>query len=108
MTVSLLDDGRSAARIATALYLDDERPECVPAKADAAIQQAFLDATLRPPIRAAGTEARPYSVDGCHPSHTGRVPSTAGSGAARPCAEVQPRPYLARHHPRIDSDGALA
>lgn len=61
MTVSLLDDGRSAARIATALYLDDETPERVPAKADAAIQQAFLDATLRPPMRAAGPEAPPTS-----------------------------------------------
>ena len=59
MTVSLLDDGRGAARIATALYLHDETPERVPAEADAAIQQAFLDATLRLPMRAAGLEASP-------------------------------------------------
>ena len=49
-----------------------KKPRCVPAKADAAIQQAFLDATLAPLMRAAGPDAPLYFVDGCHPSYTGR------------------------------------
>ena len=57
-----------------------KKPKCVPAKADAAVQQAFLDATLKPLMDAAGPEAplyfvdatHPYFVDATHPSYTGR------------------------------------
>ena len=49
-----------------------KKPKCVPAKADAAIQQAFLDATLMPLMQAAGPSTPLYFVDGCHPSYTGR------------------------------------
>jgi len=49
-----------------------KKPKCVPAKADALIQQAFLDTTLAPLMRAAGADAPLDFVDGCHPSYTGR------------------------------------
>lgn len=49
-----------------------KKPKCVPAKADAIAQQAFLDTTLAPLMQAAGPQAPLYFVDGCHPSYTGR------------------------------------
>lgn len=49
-----------------------KKPKCVPAKADALVQQAFLDTTLRPLMQAAGPAAPLYFIDGCHPSYTGR------------------------------------
>ena len=44
----------------------------MPAKADAAVQQAFLDTRLKPRMDAAGPEAPLYFVDATHPSYTGR------------------------------------
>ncbi|ALK10593.1 IS630 family transposase [Blastochloris viridis] len=49
-----------------------KKPKCVPAKADALVQQAFLDTTLKPLMDAAGPEAPLYFVDATHPSYTGR------------------------------------
>jgi transposase len=48
-----------------------KKPKCVPAKADAAVQQRFHDETLRPLMRQAGPDRPLYFVDGMHPSYTG-------------------------------------
>jgi transposase len=48
-----------------------QKPKCVPAKADAAVQQRFYDETLAPLLRQAGAEQPLYFVDGMHPSYTG-------------------------------------
>jgi transposase len=48
-----------------------KKPKCVPAKADAAVQQRFHDETLAPLLRQAGADQPLYFVDGMHPSYTG-------------------------------------
>jgi transposase len=47
-----------------------KKPVRVPAKADEAAQQAFLEQTLRPLMAEAGPEQPLYFVDGCHPTYT--------------------------------------
>ena len=79
-----------------------KKPKCVPAKADAAIQQAFLDATLAPLMQAAGPEAPLYFVDGCHPSYTGRP----AHGWIRRGATVELKSNHGRT--RINVNGALS
>lgn len=79
-----------------------KKPKCVPAKADAAIQQAFLDATLAPLMQAAGPEAPLYFVDGCHPSYTGRP----AHGWIRRGATVELKSNHGRT--RININGALS
>ena len=49
-----------------------KKPVNAPAKADAAIQRAFVEETLRPLMQAASAEAPLYFVDATHPSYTGR------------------------------------
>ncbi len=48
-----------------------KKPKCVPAKADAAVQQQFLAETLAPMMAQAGEQQPLYSVDGMHPAHKG-------------------------------------
>jgi len=48
-----------------------KKPKCVPAKADAAVQQQFHDETLLPLMQKAGPGHPLYFVDGMHPSYTG-------------------------------------
>lgn len=60
------------ARLLGQLGFVFKKPKCVPAKADATIQQEFLDTILAPLMQAAGPDAPLYFVDGCHPSYTGR------------------------------------
>ena len=47
-----------------------KKPKCVPAKADAAVQQQFVEQTLAPLMAEAGAEKPLYFVDGMHPSYT--------------------------------------
>lgn len=79
-----------------------KKPECVPAQADAAVQQAFLDTTLAPLMQAAGPSAPPYFVDGCHPSCTGRP----AHGWIRRGATVELKSNHGRT--RISINGALS
>lgn len=60
------------ARLLGRLGFVYRKPKCVPAKADAAVQQAFLDACLKPLMEVAGPQAPLYFVDATHPSYTGR------------------------------------
>lgn len=48
-----------------------KKPKCVPAKADARVQRAFVDQTLAPLMAAAGPSRPLYFVDGTHPAYTG-------------------------------------
>ena len=48
-----------------------KKPKCVPAKADAVVQQQFHEETLLPLLRGAGPDRPLYFVDGMHPSYTG-------------------------------------
>ena len=48
-----------------------KKPKCVPAKADAAVQQKFATETLLPLMAQAGPEHPLYFVDGMHPAYTG-------------------------------------
>ena len=79
-----------------------KKPKCVPAKADAGIQQTFLDTTLAPLMQAAGPEAPLYFVDGCHPSYTGRP----AHGWIRRGATVELKSNHGRT--RININGALS
>jgi len=45
-------------------------PKCVPAKADAAVQQRFVEQTLAPLMARADSENPLYFVDATHPSYT--------------------------------------
>jgi len=45
-------------------------PKSVPAKADAAVQQRFVEATLAPLMAAADADRPLYFVDATHPSYT--------------------------------------
>jgi hypothetical protein len=45
-------------------------PKCVPAKADAAVQQQFIEQTLAPLMAGADSENPLYFVDATHPSYT--------------------------------------
>lgn len=47
-----------------------KKPKCVPAKADAAVQERFLKETLAPLMAAAGPEQPLYFADGMHPAYT--------------------------------------
>lgn len=49
-----------------------KKPVNVPAKADADVQRAFVEQTLRPLMQAASPAAPLYFVDATHPSYTGR------------------------------------
>lgn len=48
-----------------------KKPKCVPAKADAAVQEAFATETLKPLMAQAGPDKPLYFVDGMHPAYTG-------------------------------------
>ncbi|MFL5254573.1 MAG: IS630 family transposase [Rhodopila sp.] len=48
-----------------------KKPKCVPAKADAAVQQQFHDEILAPLMKRAGADRPLYFVDGMHPAYTG-------------------------------------
>jgi transposase len=48
-----------------------KKPKCVPAKADAAVQEQFATQTLLPLMAQASAENPLYFVDGMHPSYTG-------------------------------------
>ena len=48
-----------------------KKPKCVPAKADAAVQERFATETLLPLMARAGEERPLYFVDGMHPAYTG-------------------------------------
>ena len=48
-----------------------KKPKCVPAKADAAVQEKFATETLLPLMAQAGAEQPLYFVDGMHPAYTG-------------------------------------
>lgn len=48
-----------------------KKPKCVPAKADAAVQEAFATGTLQPLMARAGADTPLYFVDGMHPAYTG-------------------------------------
>jgi transposase len=47
-----------------------KKPKCVPAKADAAVQEQFAKATLLPLMAQANADKPLYFVDGMHPSYT--------------------------------------
>jgi Winged helix-turn helix len=51
-------------------------PKCVPAKADAAAQQRFVEETLAPLMAGANADNPLYFVDATHPSY--RAPSEPG------------------------------
>jgi transposase len=48
-----------------------KKPKCVPAKADAVVQEQFHDETLLPLMQKAGPDQPLYFADGMHPSYTG-------------------------------------
>lgn len=48
-----------------------KKPKCVPAKADAAVQEVFARETLLPLMAQAGPARPLYFVDGMHPAYTG-------------------------------------
>jgi transposase len=48
-----------------------KKPKCVPAKADAAVQEKFVTETLLPLMAQAGPDHPLYFVDGMHPAYTG-------------------------------------
>jgi hypothetical protein len=48
-----------------------KKPKCVPAKADAAVQEKFATETLLPLMAQAGPGHPLYFVDGMHPAYTG-------------------------------------
>ena len=48
-----------------------KKPKCVPAKADAAVQERFATETLLPLMAQAGAGHPLYFVDGMHPAYTG-------------------------------------
>lgn len=48
-----------------------KKPKCVPAKADAAVQEKFATETLLPLMAQAGPDHPLYFVDGMHPAYTG-------------------------------------
>jgi transposase len=48
-----------------------KKPKCVPAKADAAVQEQFANETLLPLMAQANGDNPLYFVDGMHPSYTG-------------------------------------
>lgn len=48
-----------------------KKPKCVPAKADAEVQEQFARQTLLPLMAQAGPERPLYFVDGMHPAYTG-------------------------------------
>jgi transposase len=48
-----------------------KKPKCVPAKADAAVQENFATGTLLPLMAQAGPDHPLYFVDGMHPAYTG-------------------------------------
>ena len=48
-----------------------KKPKCVPAKADAAVQEKFATETLLPLMAQAGPDHLLYFVDGMHPAYTG-------------------------------------
>jgi transposase len=48
-----------------------KKPKCVPAKADAAVQETFATETLLPLMAQAGPDHPLYFVDGMHPAYTG-------------------------------------
>jgi transposase len=47
-----------------------KKPKCVPAKADAAVQEQFARETLLPLMAQASADTALYFVDGMHPSYT--------------------------------------
>ena len=47
-----------------------KKPKCVPAKADAAVQEQFARETLLPLMAQAGPDNPLYFVDGMHPTYT--------------------------------------
>lgn len=47
-----------------------KKPKCVPAKADAAVQEQFAKETLLPLMAQANADTPLYFVDGMHPSYT--------------------------------------
>jgi transposase len=57
-------------------------PKCVPAKADPAAQQRFVEDTLAPLMAAANADNPLYFVDATHPSYTAH-PARVGSAKAR-------------------------
>jgi transposase len=79
-----------------------KKPHCVPAKADAGVQQRFHDETLRPLMQQAGTGRKLYFVDGMHPAYSGHP---AFGWIKRGC-----RQELASNHGRVNVtiDGALS
>jgi transposase len=48
-----------------------KKPKCVPAKADAAVQEQFVSGTLAPLMAQAGPDNPLYFVDGMHPAYKG-------------------------------------
>ena len=48
-----------------------KKPKCVPAKADAAVQEQFVTETLAPLMAAAGPDRPLYFADGTHPAYKG-------------------------------------
>lgn len=68
--VSLTPHGM--AKLLNRLGFVFKKPKCVPAKAEAAVQERFVDTTLKPLMDGAGPATPLYFVDACHPSYTGR------------------------------------
>lgn len=90
------------ARLLGRLGFVYKKPKCVPAKADAGVQQAFLDNTLKPLMDGANPQAPLYFVDAVHPSYTAHP----AHGWLRKGATVELKSNHGRS--RLNINGALS
>jgi transposase len=70
-TFGVADTPNAMTKLLKRLNFVHKKPKCVPAKADAAVQERFLGEALAPLMAQAGPEQPRYFVDGMHPAYTG-------------------------------------
>ena len=69
-TVGVTYTAHAMAKVLKRLGFVYKKPKCVPAKADALVQEQFAKQTLLPLMAQASADKPLYFVDGMHPSYT--------------------------------------
>jgi transposase len=79
-----------------------KKPKCVPAKADAAVQEKFATETLLPLMAQAGPNNPLYFADGMHPADRSRIPARMGPLLTFRRSAMPPLAWGSRAFPRAD------